>query len=77
MSLSIQGGGKVGLEPGQTDAPRTIEQLFVFDLQLPDYPRVLNLLGARVHVRFVHDREPLSRQWYRAVRRLFLSEFDV
>jgi putative peptide zinc metalloprotease protein len=33
--------------------------------------------GERVFVRFDHGFEPLGFQAYRAVRRLFLRQFDV
>ena len=34
-------------------------------------------IGERVLVRFVHPPEPLAWRWYRLVRRLLLSRFDV
>jgi putative peptide zinc metalloprotease protein len=34
-------------------------------------------VGGRAFVRFSHGYEPLGRRWYRGVRRLFLSEFDL
>ena len=33
--------------------------------------------GERVYVRFDHKMEPLALQWYRGIRRLFLSRFNV
>jgi hypothetical protein len=33
--------------------------------------------GQRVHVRFEHPPEPLAVQCYHALRRLFLTHFDV
>ena len=33
--------------------------------------------GQRVHVRFDHRPEPLAVQWYRSLRRLFLTHFNV
>jgi putative peptide zinc metalloprotease protein len=34
-------------------------------------------VGGRVHVRFDHGWAPLGLQWYRQVRQLFLSHFNV
>jgi len=51
-------------------------RVFQVELALPaDVP--VATLGSRVYVRFDHGLEPLARRWYRDLRRLFLSTFDV
>jgi putative peptide zinc metalloprotease protein len=77
MTLSIQGGGKIGLDPrNQAGDNKALEKLFVLDLalppgELPDY------LGGRIYVRFEHAPEPLGEQWYREIRGVFLKKFNV
>ena len=36
-----------------------------------------DFLGSRVYVRFEHPPEPVGSALWRAVRRLFLSQFQV
>jgi putative peptide zinc metalloprotease protein len=76
MSLSLQGGGKIGIDPGKASEGKAIERLFVLDLDTLD-EAPLNLIGGRVYVRFEHPAEPLAGQWYREVRRLFLRRLHV
>jgi putative peptide zinc metalloprotease protein len=76
MTLSLQGGGKIGVDPGKSGEAKALEKLFVLDLDLaagapPSY------IGGRVYVRFEHQPEPLAGQWYRDVRRIFLKRFNV
>jgi putative peptide zinc metalloprotease protein len=33
--------------------------------------------GGRAYVRFDHGRVPLAAQWYRQMREIFLSRFNV
>jgi putative peptide zinc metalloprotease protein len=51
-----------------------LNKLFHIELALS---QPLERLGGRAWVRFEHGAEPLSRQWYRRLRQLFLSRFDV
>lgn len=76
MTLSLQGGGKIGIDPGRTSEPHSLEKLFVLDLAIPPGEEP-SYLGGRVYVRFDHPPEPLANQWYRAVRRAFLKKFNV
>ena len=76
MTLSLQGGGRIALDPAKQGDSRTLQKLFVLDLQLPAGQGV-NKLGSRIFVRFEHPPEPLGQQWYRSVRRLFLKKFNV
>ena len=50
--------------------------MFQFDVELDGISRV-DHFGQRVLVRFEHQMEPLSVQWYRSIRLLFLSSFNV
>jgi len=76
MTLSLQGGGKIGLDPSKPGDGRTLEKLFVLDLELPPGEQA-NYLGGRIYVRFEHEPEPLAGQWYREIRRAFLKKFNV
>ena len=76
MTLSLQGGGKIGLDPSKAGDPKAAEKLFVLDLDLPEGEQA-NYFGGRIYVRFEHDPEPLARQWYRELRRAFLKKFNV
>ncbi len=76
MTLSLQGGGKIGLDPSKPGDPKAIEKLFVLDLELPQGAQA-TYFGGRVYVRFEHEPEPLGHQWYRELRRAFLKKFNV
>lgn len=75
MALSLQGGGKLGIDPRQGEqGPQTLESVFQFELQLQgaQWP---GRVGQRVYVKFVHAPEPLLKQWYRPIRQMFLKAF--
>jgi putative peptide zinc metalloprotease protein len=75
-ALTPQGGGSIPVDPQDSSGVKTLDRVFLFDIQLP--PAALpDTFGSRVYVRFEHVREPLARQWYRRIRQLFLSRFDV
>ena len=76
MTLSLQGGGKIGLDPSKPGDGKALEKLFVLDLELPPGEQA-NYLGGRIYVRFEHEPEPLADQWYREIRRAFLKKFNV
>ncbi|WP_293776168.1 efflux RND transporter periplasmic adaptor subunit [uncultured Oxalicibacterium sp.] len=76
MTLSYQGGGKIGLDPSAQGDAKTLQKLFVLDLQLPDDVH-LDKLGSRLYVRFEHASEPIGQQWYTSARRVFLRTFNV
>ena len=75
MALSVQGGGKVGLDPSQTRRPQAFEKLFHFDIVLPGTKA--RGIGERVYVRFVHTPESLGAKWHRAIRRVLLKRLNV
>ncbi len=76
MTLSLQGGGNIGLDPAKPGENKTLEKLFIFDLELPQGAQENNL-GERIYVRFEHPPEPLAYQWYRDVQRIFMKKFNV
>ncbi|MDO9402764.1 MAG: biotin/lipoyl-binding protein [Polaromonas sp.] len=76
MTLSFQGGGKIGLDPSAKNEAQTLQKIFVLDLRLPDGVR-MDKLGSRIYVRFEHAPEPLGLQWYGTARRIFLRTFNV
>lgn len=77
LALSLQGGGKIGLDPKSSETdPKALSALFQFELQLID-AQTPATVGQRVHVQFVHPDEPLADQWYRTVRQLFLRTFQA
>jgi putative peptide zinc metalloprotease protein len=75
-ALSPAGGGQIPVDPKDASGLKTLQRVFMFDLNLPQdaYP---NAFGGRVFVRFSHTFEPLLSQWYRRLRQLFLSHFHV
>jgi putative peptide zinc metalloprotease protein len=52
-----------------------MQRVFQLEIEL-DAPATV-LYGGRVYVRFDHVPEPLGTQWYRGLRRLFLTRFNV
>ena len=74
--LGQHGGGEFAVDPRDQQGLRTIESVFEFELQLPtNLP--FRYLGSRVHVRFEHPAEPVGGRVWRALRRGFLSTFEV
>jgi putative peptide zinc metalloprotease protein len=76
MTLSLQGGGRIGLDPNRPGDGKSLEKLFVLDIELPPGEE-MSYIGERIHVHFELEREPLANQWYREVRRVFLKKFNV
>jgi putative peptide zinc metalloprotease protein len=79
LALATQGGGQLATDPRDTKGARTMERTFQFDVAVEaPSPKVATIFfGEHVHARFEHPPEPLAYQWYRSVRRLFLSHFHV
>ena len=75
-ALAAQGGGEIATDPRETKNPKALERVFQFDVELDGAARV-DHFGQRVFVRFEHRMEPLSVQWYRSIRLLFLRSFNV
>jgi putative peptide zinc metalloprotease protein len=76
LALSERGGGRIALDPRQTDKPVALNPVFHFELTMPADGAELHI-GGRVHVRFDHGATPLGQQAWRALRRLFLRRFTV
>ena len=74
-ALAPDGGGTVPIDPRDPKGTKTIERVFQLEIEL-EAPAV-SLYGGRVFVRFDHVAEPLGQQWYRGLRRLFLTRFNV
>ncbi len=74
-ALSTEGGGTVPIDPRDPKGTKTMQRVFQLELEL-DAPATV-LYGGRVYVRFDHVPEPLGTQWYRGLRRLFLTRFNV
>jgi putative peptide zinc metalloprotease protein len=75
-ALASQGGGEIATDPREAKGPKALRRVFQFDVEL-DGPERLEHFGQRVYVRFEHEMEPLSVQWYRSIRLLFLTSFYV
>ena len=74
--LGSKGGGPVAVDPRDEKGLATVESVFEFELELPvEVPH--EWLGSRVFVRFAHPPEPLGWRMVRALRRAFLSNFQV
>ena len=75
-ALAAEGGGEIATDPRETKSPKALQRMFQFDVEIEDINRV-DQFGQRVYVRFEHQMTPLSVQWYRSIRRLFLSSLNV
>jgi putative peptide zinc metalloprotease protein len=75
-ALGAAGGGLFAVDPRDSQGVTALGRVFQLELALP--PEVRSpYLGARVFVRFDHGFEPVGLQVYRALRQLFLRQFDV
>jgi len=75
-ALATEGGGEIPTDPRDTNGPKALERMFQFDVALAGLPQG-EPFGERVYVRFEHKMEPLAARWYRSIRLLFLSRFNV
>lgn len=74
--LGTQGGGEIATDPRDTKGMQTLQSVFEFELALPaELPH--RFLGSRLYVRFEHAPQPIGQRWWRGLRRLFLSTFQV
>ena len=75
-ALSTEGGGRIATDPRDQKGTKVLQRMFQFDIELLDKPEDA-FFGERVYVRFSHKMEPLGLQWYRGIRLLFLSHFNI
>lgn len=75
LALSLEGGGRIALDPKEKGRPTAFSSLFHFEVVLPGTR--LERIDERVYVRFEHTPEPLAFRWYRDLRRLLLARFEV
>jgi putative peptide zinc metalloprotease protein len=76
-ALASEGGGDIATDPRETKSPKALQRVFQIDVELPGADNRTNGFGQRVYVRFEHRMEPLWTQWYRGIRQLFLTSFNV
>jgi putative peptide zinc metalloprotease protein len=75
-ALGSAGGGPFAVDPRDGKGLTTLARVFQLELALPAEVHSW-YLGARVFVRFDLGFEPVGFQVYRALRQLFLRQFDV
>jgi putative peptide zinc metalloprotease protein len=75
-ALGSEGGGSVPVVPGDRQGVTAAQRVFQLDLELSSPVHLVNA-GGRAYVRFDHGRVPLAEQWYRQIREIFLSRFNV
>jgi putative peptide zinc metalloprotease protein len=75
-ALGTDGGGLLAIDPRDASGERTLETVFVYELELP--PETVSApIGTRVYVRIGHGSEALAIQWYRRLRQVFLRTLNV
>lgn len=74
--LGANGGGRLALDPRDSEGQRTLARVFQFDLALPGASSDVGY-GTRVHLRFELTPEPLAQRVIRRVRQLFLAQFNA
>jgi putative peptide zinc metalloprotease protein len=75
-ALGKGAGGRFLTDPTDPDQLRVLEQVFLYDLSLPDSLATAPY-GARVLVRFDHGLEPAGLQVWRRLRQLLLKQFNA
>jgi putative peptide zinc metalloprotease protein len=77
LALSVQGGGKVALDPnkGNPAKPEAFEKFFLIEVEL--HGAKARGIGERVYIRLVHKRESLFSRARRFFRRLLLKRLNV
>jgi putative peptide zinc metalloprotease protein len=75
-ALSTEGGGVIATDPRDQKGAKMLQRMFQVDIELMDNSDA-TFFGERVYVRFTHKMEPIGLQWYRGIRLLFLSHFNI
>jgi putative peptide zinc metalloprotease protein len=76
VALATEGGGEIATDPRESKSPKALQRMFQFDVEIEEV-NLVDRFGQRVYVRFEHQMTPLSVQWYRSIRLLFLSSLHV
>ena len=76
-ALIASGGGRLAVDPRDPEGRKTLARIFEIDVAPLAALGRTTAYGQRVYVRFEMAPIPLATQSYRALRRLFLSHFDV
>ncbi len=76
LGLATMAGGPFALDPSDPQQRRALRSLFVFDIELA-INDLQPLVGERALIRFEHSKEPVGLRFFRSVRQLFLSQFNV
>ena len=76
-ALLAAGGGRLAGDPRDPNGRKTMEKVFVVDVQPTQPLSRAAVYGQRVHLRFEHQPTPLGVQWYEGLRRLFLTHFTA
>jgi putative peptide zinc metalloprotease protein len=74
-ALGTAGGGRIAMDPRDTQGLKAAQKVFQLDLEIPSHSKLVNL-GGRCYIRFDHGWSPLAMQFYFQLRQLFLSRFD-
>ncbi|MES9906675.1 MAG: hypothetical protein ABW168_28845 [Sedimenticola sp.] len=75
VALGTMGGGRIAIDPLDSEGEQALEKVFQFDLVAAN--SLKEGIGSRIYVRFDHGWEPIGWAWFRALRRLLLRHFDV
>lgn len=73
-ALGDRSGGPVATDPGDKDGLRSLEPVFLFDVQIASTQ--LQRVGSRALVRFDHGARPIGVQWHRRLHQLLLKQFN-
>jgi putative peptide zinc metalloprotease protein len=78
-ALASDGGGEIATDPRESRGPKALGRVFQIDIELTPLASedAAPTFGQRAFVRFEHAPEPLAAEWYRGLRLLFLSRFNV
>ena len=74
-ALGMKGGGDELTDPSDEQGVRTIEPIFLVDVEVAD--KALQRIGGRVFVRFEHGNASLVQQATQRLQQLYLKHFGV
>lgn len=77
-ALGTQGGGPFVTDPQDPDGLQTLSPILEVDVELESMTSEIDkYIGGRIYAKFNHEKKPMAQHWYRSLRQLFLSQFDV